>query len=566
MSWGQGSSPSGGASLASRADAPSGGTLSWQRLHPLTPLVSGGRGLLLLVLYAAEGSLHDNGSGEMTELIVVLAITALAVVAGLVRWLVTRWALDGPTLRIETGLLRRDARQLPVARIQAVDVVRPFLARIFGLAELRVRLAGNARSNGRIAYLSEPVAIDLRARLLAGHHGLDASTPEPAEQLVTSVPVGSLVASVLLSAQTFVGLCMVVLVGVLTVYAPAVAAGFGGGLLAYLIGFLSVSWRRVTEQYGFTVGVAPDGIRVKRGLFSTVAETVPFERVQAVRRVEPLPWKPFGWCRLEVDVAGSPGQEQGTRSSRTTKALLPVGDLAAAQVIFRSLLGLKEFEMSPPPARAAWKTPLRYHFLSGGSDGRVVASTHGRVRRVTTWVPLEKVQSVRRVQGPVQRRFKLASVYVDAAGRRVSANLFDRDVEEAERLVGQLVGQSRAARRRVSRRAAAAQVRDTGGRGPAGAGSAPVPATPWPAPAAAPAPAPAPAPGNPWAGIPAQEVTTPVPGATTPAPGASPVNPWAVPPEKGEPEPWPPPEERPSQGAQLPSGQPAPPPPGDPER
>ena len=83
-------------------------------------------------------------------------------VMGLVKWLVTRWALDGSTLRIETGLFRRDARQLPLSRIQAVDVVRPFLARVFGLAELRVRLAGSGRSNGRLAYLAEPVAADRR--------------------------------------------------------------------------------------------------------------------------------------------------------------------------------------------------------------------------------------------------------------------------------------------------------------------------------------------------------------------------------------------------------------------
>ena len=43
-------------------------------------------------------------------------------VVSVVKWLVTRWALDGTTLRIETGLLRRDARQLPLARIQAVAV------------------------------------------------------------------------------------------------------------------------------------------------------------------------------------------------------------------------------------------------------------------------------------------------------------------------------------------------------------------------------------------------------------------------------------------------------------
>ena len=111
---------------------------------------------------------------------------------------VTKWALDGVTLRIETGLFRRDARQLPVARIQAVDVVRPFLARVFGLAELRIRLAGGGKSGGRLTYLSEAEAVDLRARLMAGHHGLDMATPEPAERPLATVATGRLVASAIL--------------------------------------------------------------------------------------------------------------------------------------------------------------------------------------------------------------------------------------------------------------------------------------------------------------------------------------------------------------------------------
>ena len=112
-------------------------------------------------------------------------------------WLVTRWKLDGATLCIETGLLRRDSRQLPVARIQAVDVARPFLARALGLAELRVRLAGSSHADGRLAYLTEQAALDLRARLLAAHHGLDPATPEPDEAVLASVPAGRLVGSVL---------------------------------------------------------------------------------------------------------------------------------------------------------------------------------------------------------------------------------------------------------------------------------------------------------------------------------------------------------------------------------
>jgi putative membrane protein len=68
------------------------------------------------------------------------------------------------------------------------------------------------------------------------------------------------------------------------------------------------------------------------------------------------------------------------------------------------------------------------------------------VRKVTTWVPLEKSQSIRQVQGPVQRRLGLATVHVDAAGRATRAEFRDRAVAEADQLVEDLSNLSRAAR------------------------------------------------------------------------------------------------------------------------
>lgn len=424
---------------------PAGG---WQRLHPLTPIVTGGRIGVVFVVLLAENTL--SGSRNLTSFVIELVVVGVVLVLGTVRWLVTKWALDGPTLRIETGLLRRDARQLPLSRIQAVDVVRPFLARMFGLAELRVRLAGSGRSNGRLAYLAEPVALDLRARLLAGHHGLDQATPPPPERPVATVPAAQLVVAALLTPRSLVFALLVAAIIVLPEISRGAAAATIGILVVYVVGFAQVTWRRVVNQYGFSVGAAPDGIRVQRGLFSTVSETIPYARVQAVRKSEPLLWRPLGWCRLEVDVAGTAGQEQGSRSSAMTRSLFPVGPVEVADQLFVSLLGLRQFPLCKPPRRTAWKAPLSYHFLGWGSDGSVVAASTGRVRKLTTWVPLAKVQSVRRVQGPLQRPLHLASVYLDAAGRRARAELRDREVHEADRLFQQFVVQSRGARRRSS--------------------------------------------------------------------------------------------------------------------
>jgi len=427
-----------------------GAVPAWQRLHPLTPLVAVGRSVLVLAAVAAEMSTGRQGDADLPILVALGVLTLLTLVRGVIKCVVTKWALDGPTLRIETGLFKRDARQFPLARIQAVDVVKPFVARVVGLAELRIRLAGSGRAGGRLAYLSEPVALDLRARLLAGHHGLDQATPEPAEHPMATVPTAQLVASTVLSRGSLVALALIVAIGVLVTVSPVAAAGTVGALFLYLLTVARVMWRRVAEQYGFAVGLAPDGIRVRRGLFSTVSETVPFARVQAVRKVEPFLWRPVGWCCLEVDVAGSPGQEQGTRSGRVTKSLLPVGRHEVADALFSSLLGLVQFPLARPPARARWKAPLSYHFLAAGWDGAVVAASTGRLQKVTTWVPLEKVQSVRRVQGPVQRALHLATVHIDAAGRRVRAEFRDRGTQEADSLFERLVVASRLARRRAS--------------------------------------------------------------------------------------------------------------------
>ena len=413
---------------------------AWCRLHPLSPVVRSGRGVLavLAAVGVSRSPALDGGSRWFD-----LAVPIAAAVAAVVGWLVTRWRLDGVTLRIETGLIRRDSRQLPIARIQAVDVVRPFLARALGLAELRVRLAGSSDADGRLAYLTEQAAMDLRAHLLAAHHGLDPATPEPAERIAVTVPAGRLIGSVVLSVTGAVGAAVIAgfIVAVVSSVGVAVLAGI---LVWWLVSFVPLAWRRVSVQYGFTVAQSPDGIRIRRGLLGTVAETIPVPRVQAMRMVEPLLWRPVGWCRLEVDVAGSPGREDG--GARVRKALLPVGSRDEAGFLLRMVAGGAAPVLTRPPRRACWKAPLSYHNLAAGHDEALAVSVTGRLRKVTTWVPLEKAQSVRLVQGPLQRRLALATVHLDAAGH-VRAEFRERPQAQARMLVDELAALSRNARR-----------------------------------------------------------------------------------------------------------------------
>jgi hypothetical protein len=78
------------------------------------------------------------------------------------------------------------------------------------LAALRIRLAGAGHGGGRLAYLTVGEAARLRARLLAGQHGLDPATPEAAELPVITVPVGRVIGATLLrAAPRFLALAVI---------------------------------------------------------------------------------------------------------------------------------------------------------------------------------------------------------------------------------------------------------------------------------------------------------------------------------------------------------------------
>jgi putative membrane protein len=428
----------------------------WQRLHPLSPVVRGGRAttaIFFVLVLIAFG--RDSLNREWPQLVFIVLI----VLAGLVSWLVTRWRIEDDDLRIETGLLRRQSLRFPLAQVQAIDVVRPGLARMFRVAELRLRMAGSSGATARLAYVAEHEVEPLRDQLLALARGArnDEVLPEPSaeaapaaaeEHVLATVGTGPLVASILLENWWLVVIFVGLLAG-LAVSPHRVAGALAGGGFVWALSMATFVWRRFNQQYRLTVAEGPDGLHLRGGLVALTAEVIRPGRVQAVRLVEPLLWRPLGWCRLEVDIAGRQRRKgEGEAQRGQLHALVPVGTRSLGMELVDRLLPDRPRELSRPPRRVFWKSPFRYRALSWGRSDTCVATTSGRLRRVTCWVPLEKVQSLRQVQGPVQRRLQLASVHVDTAGRSGHATLRDRDAAEAARALGDLTDLARAARRR----------------------------------------------------------------------------------------------------------------------
>lgn len=433
------------------------------RLHPLTPLLRSARALAVMV--AAISWQGYARLGLPRWLLLVLVILLFALLMSAVSWAVTGYAVVGRELRISEGLLFRRHRTIPLQRLQTVDVVRPVLARLTGLAELKLEVVGAHKTEAPLSYLTVRQAITLRERLLdiAAATGSPAAAvpprpdawpgavpatvpPAPDERLVHAVENRQLVQSQLLTPHIWA--IPVALLAVLLPYLESPVWTFVGvaSTLTALSSVLLRPARRVVDDWHFRLGAGQAGFTLRHGLLETRAQTVASRRVQAVVVTSPLLWRLAGWVHARMDIAGYGAHDR--RAERHVDRLLPVADRQTARRVVAEVLAgvdIAGLWLVRTPRRARWVAPLRQPNLGIALDASVVAVQDGWLTRDLVLVPYARVQSVRVVQGPVRRRLRLAAVHIDTAGA-VHAVAHDRDAGEAYALADELSRRARVAR------------------------------------------------------------------------------------------------------------------------
>ncbi|MEV1017363.1 PH domain-containing protein [Micromonospora sp. NPDC049801] len=429
------------------APASGGGGEPRQRLHPLSPLLHGAKSLVVVIAGLSWSTLSRVGFGWFAAMVVVLALGAT--VLSVISWYNTGYHVVGRELRVHEGLLWRRTRAIPLERLQAVEVVRPLLAQLTGLAELRLEVVGGGKTEAPLAYLGVADATRLRERLLAlaGRVAPPGDTA-PATRVETPTAVRArplhavrnrdLLVSQLLTPQAFLLPFGVAFVVVQFVTAGSWSFIAVASTLTAMAGVLLQPIRRVLDDWNFRLARDGGTLRVHNGLLETRAQTVPLDRVQTVRATWPLLWRVNDWLRLRLEVAGYSIAEADDRNR--PDRLLPVGDLPTATMIVGEVLPgvrLDTLTLSPPPPRTRWLHPLGRGALGAGLFDRVFATRSGLLTRQLAIVPYARIQSVRVVQGPVQRRLRLATVYADTAGGSGAAAQ-DRDLAEAWSLAAEL--------------------------------------------------------------------------------------------------------------------------------
>ncbi|WP_017538133.1 PH domain-containing protein [Nocardiopsis halophila] len=376
--------------------------------------------------------------GVAWSALAVLAVACGSAAHAMLSWWNSGFELRGDHLVVHEGLVRRLSREVPLSRLQAVDVVRPVLAQVFGLAELRIELAGGDTGEVRLRYLARPRAERLRAALLAHAAGLARNAPEAPERPLYRLPFGLLLGALAFRLPVLAAFLafMLLMVAGFAFAEPGVLGGAVPLLLGLVRGFLG-PLIRYTDFYA---SLSPDGLRLRYGAFQARMQTVPPGRVQAVRVVEPVLWRSLGVVRVEANVAGYVGERQMDSST-----LLPVAPRGLAYALLDEVFpGTRAAEVPLRPARGR-----RPAGPAMGFDDRLFATRRGVLCTVTEYVPHARLQSVRMEAGPLGRRLGRATVAVDTPPGPVRAWAAGRDAAEARRAVDALSRLGQEARTRA---------------------------------------------------------------------------------------------------------------------
>lgn len=501
----------------------------WHRMHPLTPLMRGGL-VLLVILGIVISNMRDRLLALLTPvfmpwmrddiasdatvpddpgdiggyddpidwvvineayLLVLGAIAAVLVV--IVLWFYLTWRfhsfrITDDDVEVRSGVLYRTVRRAPLDRIQGVNLTRPMIARLFGMAKLEVVSAG-AEGNVKLEYLSTANAETVRADLLrlasgrtleeqrgddpvAGKRTLIGSaadsfgrgftgivageeTGDGAVGEAVRVPTGRIVAAQLLSPTVLI----LVLVAVALIVVSALRPYEGAEWMAFaifpiLIALVAYLWQSILRSLRWSVVPTVDGLRMTFGLLTTVTETLPPGRVHALELVQPILWRPFGWWLVRFTRLGQ--FQSASDAKQAVTNLLPVGTLADAQRLLPALLpGISAQECSDLIARGTTRadgdgfvtSPRRawlFHPLSWRRNGvrlteQLVLLRAGALSRRLALIPTARVQSVAISQGPLTRSLNLANLRLHTVAGPVWTWLYALGRPEAWTAFGEIM-------------------------------------------------------------------------------------------------------------------------------
>lgn len=322
---------------------------SYQRVHPGTIVLRFLKEAPSVVLGLPAALAIFADSGIARALMAAAAIGLVLIVVNLLSWWSFRYTVGEREIVIESGIVTRNRRSIPFDRVQDVDIERALLARLFGLAKVKIETGAGGKDEGVLDSVTVAEADRLRAAVRAWHGKAaslaPAAVPEgngvepeaaPAGRLLFAMDVRRLltfglfsfslfyIASLFAFLQTFdkalpfdiydparwVGLVEHNLPQRLT----AVTIGFVL-FLAALLGVVAGVLRTFLRDYDYRLLSEGGRFRRERGLLTRTEAVIAKKRVQlALVGTGPIR-RYFGWSGLLFQTLGGASDASGMQAA-----------------------------------------------------------------------------------------------------------------------------------------------------------------------------------------------------------------------------------------------------------
>jgi len=301
---------------------------------------------------------------------ILLVGVAIALGLALVNWLAWsrfRYGVGDGDIVIEKGILSRTRRSIPFDRVQDVDIEQRLLARLFGLARVRIETGGSGQDEGVLDSVTMAEAERLRSAVRAGRRGPAAASVETSQSADSAEePESRLIFAMGLKRLLLFGLfnfSMVYIAGLFgfiqafeqflpfDIYDISRWAGlaeeshlrsrFTPGaiatvlMLALLLGLVAGVVRTVARDYGFRLHAEGRRLRRERGLTTRSEVVLGKSRLQlALVETGPIRRR-LGWFALSFQSLGAGSDRSGRQSAAPFARQAEIGAILEEAGAFR---------------------------------------------------------------------------------------------------------------------------------------------------------------------------------------------------------------------------------------
>lgn len=286
--------------------------------------------LAIFLYFSFTGGGNDDSS--VFE-IVLSALAGLKVVFVAINYMISRWGFEENVFVWKTGVIQKQERNIPMDRIQNVEVERNLAHRMLGLADLKIDTGVGGEAEVRLSALGLEDAQQLQRELLKRRVGQFEVGPDPSaagelkptEALWTATPRDLVYAGLSENRALFLvgsifGLFSFFQFGSDSMERAMLGAVrnvvrswdstnywpiFWGGIALFIVGAIAGIFNAFIRFHGFTITHRGDRIVREYGLFTHYSSAIPLRRVQVFTAAAGWVKRLLGFWSVECATAGS---------------------------------------------------------------------------------------------------------------------------------------------------------------------------------------------------------------------------------------------------------------------